>query len=121
MPGLSARSVLALVAAFAGYVIEAPVSEERNHLRFRPASQDVSVANGTADMIFLVFAGELNVAPPNPLTGMNFANRDFDVEVFACHDISSCGSNPAKPVRGTTPPPDKSLLDKRKTFVNMLF
>ena len=114
MHGLSARSVLALVAADAGDVIEAVACEELGHLLFRPAGHDGTVVSVVAELVFLVFAWELNVVPPNPVAGMNFANRDFDVEVLACPDISSCGSNPAKPGRGTIPPPDK--LRFRLTF-----
>ena len=121
MSGLSARSVLSHVAAFAGDVIETESSEEIGHLLFRPAGHDGPVVSVVAELVFLSFTRELNIVPPNPVAGMNFANRDFDVEVIACHDISSCGSNPAKPVRGTIPPPDKSLLDKRFTFVKPFF
>ncbi len=101
MPGLSARSVLSPVVDFAWDVVEAPASEELNHLRFRPASQNVEVDNGAADKIFLVFAGAPSVVLPNPPTVVNFANPDFDAVLFACHDIFSCGSNPAKPGWGT--------------------
>ena len=114
MPGREARYVLSHVAALAGDVIKSESPEEIGHLLFRAAGQDGPIVSVVAELVFLFFTRELNVVPPNPVAGMNFANRDFDVEVLACHDISSCGSNPAKPVRGTIPPPDKSRF--RQTF-----
>lgn len=128
MPGLAARPVLSHVAAFAGDVIEAIAPEELGHLLFRSAGQDGAVVSVVAEFVFLVFAGELNVVPPNPFTGMNFANRDFDVVVFACHDVFSCGlaavfgagASPAPVIqgRGTIPVPCASLIGFRFAKVN---
>lgn len=101
IPGLSARYALSHVAAFAGDVIESESPEEIGHLLLRSAGQDGSIVSVVAELVFLFFAREQNVVPPNPFSGMNFANSDFNVEVLACHDISSCGSDPAKPGRGT--------------------
>lgn len=122
MPGLSARSVLALVASFAGDVNESVAPEELGHMLFRPAGHDGTVVSVVAELVFLVFAGELNVVPPNPFSGMNFANRDFDVEVFACHNLfPPAGPIPRRPAGEPFPGRTSSILDKRKTFVKMLF
>ena len=123
MPGLSARPYLALVASFAGDVIEAVAPEELGHLLFRPAGHDGTVVSVVAELVFLVFAGELHVVPPDPVARMNFANRDFDVVVFACHDVFSCGlaavfgagASPAPVIQGmgTIPVPCASLIGFR--------
>lgn len=110
MPGREARYALSHVAAFAGDVIKSESTEEIGHLLFRTAGQDGPIVSVVAELVFLFFTRELNVVPPNPVAGMNFANCDFDVEVFACHDISSCGSNPAEPIRGTLFPVGQSAF-----------
>lgn len=123
MPGRKARSCLALVASLAGDVIEAVAPEELGHLLFRSAGQDGAVVSVVAELVFLIITRELNVVPPNPFAGMNFANRDFDVVVFACIDVFSCGlaavfgagASPAPVIQGmgTIPVPCASLIGFR--------